>query len=343
MNIAVITVTENGVRLAETIREKLSSEFEVKIFCFGKYPASEGECFDSIGRLTGKIWGEFGALVFISACGIAVRAIAPFVKSKLSDPAVIAADDSGRFAVSLLSGHIGGGNRLAEIIGECIGAVPVITTATDNSGRFSPDMFAKANDLAIMDMETAKLIAAASLRGEVIGLYSDIPLKNIPKELLGKNDKYGICISHYAEKKPFDITLSLIPKNLVIGAGCRKNADPDELEKLILETLSDSGLSPLGIRFLATVDIKKDEPAIISFAKKYGAELRTFTAEELSAAEGVFSSSEFVKKTVGVDNVCERSAAACGGDIIVPKVKGNGVTCAVGVVPVSADFERRAL
>lgn len=343
MKIAVINITENGARIAETIREMIPSEFEIKIFCFGKYPASAGECFDNIYELTEKIWGEFGALVFISACGIAVRAIAPFVRSKLSDPAVIAVDDSGRFAVSLLSGHMGGGNGLAEIIGEMIGAVPVITTATDNSGRFSPDMFAKANDLAIADMEAAKLIAAASLRGEVIGLYSDFPCENIPDGLIGNNDKYGICISHDVKKKPFDMTLRLIPKNLVVGAGCRKNADPIELEKLILETLSGAGLSPLGLHFLATADIKKDEPAMASFAEKYGAELRTFTAEELSAVEGDFSSSEFVKNAVGVDNVCERSAAACGGDIIVPKVKGNGVTCAVGILPFSADFERRAL
>lgn len=343
MKIAVITVTQNGAKIAETIRDKILSDFEVKIFCFNKYPASGGQCFDNIGELTKKIWVEFGALVFISACGIAVRAIAPFIRSKLSDPAVIAVDDSGRFAVSLLSGHIGGGNRLAEIISELIGAVPVITTATDNSGRFSPDMFAKANGLAIADMEAAKLIAAASLRGEIIGLYSDIPCKNIPEGLIGNNDKYGICISHDVKKKPFDVTLNLIPKNLVIGAGCRKNVSHDELEKFILETLSKAGLSPLGIRFIATADIKKEEPAMISFAEKYGAELRTFTAEELSAVEGDFSASEFVKNAVGVDNVCERSAAACGGKIIVSKVKGNGVTCAVGVTPFSADFERRAL
>ncbi|MGN1100894.1 MAG: cobalt-precorrin 5A hydrolase [Huintestinicola sp.] len=342
MKIAVITLTENGVKIAETIREKISSEFEVKIFCFEKYPASGGECFDNIGRVTEKIWYEFGALVFISACGIAVRAIAPFVRSKLSDPAVIAVDDSGRYAVSLLSGHIGGGNRLAEIIGEIIGAVPVITTATDNSGRFSPDMFAKANDLAIENIETAKHIAAASLRGEIIGLFSDIPCMNIPYGIMGKSKKYGICISQDIHKKPFDVTLRLIPKNLAVGVGCRKNVKPDELEMLILETLSDAGLSPLGIRFLATVDIKKHEPAIVAFAAKYDAELRTFTAEELSAVNGDFSASNFVKNAVGVDNVCERSVAACGGNIIVRKVKGNGVTCAVGLVPVSADFERRA-
>lgn len=343
MKIAVIIVTENGAKIAEIIRDKISPEFDVKIFCFNKYPTSGGELFDKLADIIEKIWREFGGIVFICACGIAVRAIAPLVRSKLSDPAVISVDDSGRFAVSLLSGHLGGGNRLAEIVGGIIGAVPVITTATDNSGRFSPDMFAKANKLAIEDMEAAKLIAAASLRGEVIGLYSDIPCRNIPEGLMGKNDKYGICISHDMKKKPFDVTLRLIPKNLVVGAGCRKNADPGEFEKHILRTLADNDISPLGIRFLATLDIKKEEPAIIAFTEKYGAELRPFSAEELSAVMGDFSSSEFVKNAVGVDNVCERSAAACGGDIIVSKVKWNGVTCAVGVLPFSADFERRAL
>lgn len=232
MKIAIITVTENGGKIAEVIRKKVSSEFEVKIFCYKKFLVTGGECFDNLGDITEKIWGEFGGIVFICACGIAVRAIAPFVRSKLSDPAVIAVDDSGRFAVSLLSGHLGGANRLAEIIGEIIGAVPVITTATDNSGRFSPDMFAKANGLAIADMEAAKLIAAASLRGEIIGLYSDFPCENIPELLIGKSEKYGVCISHDVKKNPFDVTLNLIPKNLVNGVEYKYYEQESRLSEL---------------------------------------------------------------------------------------------------------------
>mgnify|MGYP004624348601 FL=1 len=338
MKIAVIAVTENGYKLASQIREKLP---DTEIFIYQKYAVSGEKSFEKIGELTGRLWNKYDAIVFISACGIAVRTIAPFVRSKLTDPAVIAADDSGHFAVSLLSGHIGGANELAEKIGGIIGAVPVITTATDNSGRFSPDLFAKANDLAIENMEAAKLVAAASLRGEVIGLYSDYPCQNIPERLIGKSGNCGICISSDISKKPFDTTLRLIPKNIVVGAGCRKNADFCDLEKYILRTLSNEGLSVMGLKILATIDIKKDEPAMKEFAEKYGLELCTFTASELSAVSGEFDESEFVKNTVGVGNVCERSAAACGADIIVHKTKGDGVTCAVGVLPFSVDFQRK--
>ena len=338
MKTAVIAVTENGYKLAAKVREKLP---DTEIFIYRKYAVAGEKSFDKIGELAGRLWNEYDALVFISACGIAVRAIAPFVRSKLTDPAVVAADDSGHFAVSLLSGHLGGANELAEKIGGIIGAVPVITTATDNGGRFSPDMFAKANDLAIENMEAAKLIAAASLRGEVIGLYSDHPCKNIPQKLIGNSRKFGICISSDISKKPFETTLRLIPKNIVIGAGCRKNAAPCDLESHILHTLSDAGLSVSGLKILATIDIKKDETAMKEFAEKYGLELRTFTASELSAVSGEFDESEFVKNTVGVGNVCERSAAACGAEIIVRKTKGSGVTCAVGVLPFSVDFERK--
>lgn len=343
MKIALITVSEKGGKLAEVIRGGISSCHETKIFCFCRYPLSGGECFEDIGVLTEKIWGEFDGLVFICACGIAVRAIAPFVRSKLTDPAVIAADDCGRFSVSLLSGHIGGGNELAEIIGNIIGAVPVITTATDRGGRFSPDLFAKANGLVIGDMKAAKLIAAASLDGEMIGLFSDYPCENIPRELIGDSRKYGICISSDVRKKPFETTLNLIPKNLAVGAGCRKNASPEELISLISRTIENSGLSLSAVRYIATVDIKKNEPAILAAVKKFSAQLRTFSAEELDSVEGDFTPSEFVKNTVGTDNVCERSAAVCGGEIIVPKTKGCGVTCAVGMLPFSADFERRRL
>jgi len=338
MKIAVIAVTENGYKLASKIRERLP---DTEIFIYKKYAVAGEKCFEKIGDVTGRLWNKYDAIVFISACGIAVRAIAPFVRSKLTDPAVIAADDSGHFAVSLLSGHLGGANELADKIGGIIGAVPVITTATDNSGRFSPDMLAKANGLAIEDMKAAKFVAAASLRGEVIGLYSDYPCKNIPEKLIGTNGKCGICISSDISKNPFETTLRLIPQNIVIGAGCRKNAAPCDLEAHILHTLSEAGLSAMGLKALATIDIKKDEPAMKEFADKYGLELRTFTVSELSAVSGEFDESEFVKNTVGVGNVCERSAAACGADIIVHKTKGDGVTCAVGVLPFSVNFQRK--
>lgn len=336
MKTAVISVTENGYKLALKIREKLP---DAELFIYKKYAVSGEKSFEKIGELTGRLWNEYDALVFISACGIAVRAIAPFVRSKFTDPAVIAADDSGHFAVSLLSGHIGGANGLAEKIGGMIGALPVITTATDNSGRFSPDMFAKANGLAIENAEAAKLVAAASLRGEIIGLYSDYPCENIPERLIGKGGSCGMCISSDITKKPFETTLRLIPKNIVIGAGCRKNASFSDLETHILKTLSDAGLSLWGLKLLATIDIKKDEPAMKKFAEKYGLELRTFSASELLAVSGDFDESEFVKSTVGVGNVCERSAAACGAEIVVRKSKGNGVTCAVGLLPFKADFK----
>ncbi|MBQ5331924.1 MAG: cobalt-precorrin 5A hydrolase [Oscillospiraceae bacterium] len=340
MNIALITLTENGGRIAADIQSRLPEFYKAKIFCFHKYPVSGGEVFDSVGVLTEKLWGNYDGLVFICACGIAVRSIAPFIRSKLTDPAIVAVDDSGRFAVSLLSGHIGGGNELAEIIGEIIGAVPVITTATDNRGRFSPDIFAKANGLVIGDMEAAKLIAAASLQGQMIGLYSDYPCRNNPSELIGDSGRFGICISSDASKKPFEATLNLIPKNIVVGVGCKKNTPPEVLHSHILKCLEDNGLSISGIRFLATVDIKENEPAILNFAEKYGIEMRTFSAEKLNLIKGDFSASEFVKSSVGTDNVCERSAAACGAKIIVPKTRGNGVTCAVGMLPFEADFER---
>ncbi|MCI7768639.1 MAG: cobalt-precorrin 5A hydrolase [Oscillospiraceae bacterium] len=337
MNIALICLTEKGGEIAVKIKSRFSDSH---IFCFYKYPVSGGEDFDSVGELAKKLWEAYDGLVFICACGIAVRALAPLISSKLTDPAVIVVDDCGRFAVSLLSGHIGGGNELAKVIGNIIGAVPVITTATDGRGRFSPDMFAKANGLAIGDMEAAKLIAAASLGGQKIGLYSDYLCRNIPAELIGDNDRFGICISSDITKKPFDVTLNLIPKNLVVGAGCRKDISPEVLCAHILKCLEDNGLSVSGVRFLATVDIKKNEPAMLAFSEKFGIETRCFSAEELNLLKGDFSSSEFVKSTVGTDNVCERSAAACGGTIIVPKTMGKGVTCAVGLLPFEADFER---
>jgi cobalt-precorrin 5A hydrolase len=269
--------------------------------------------------------------------------IAPHIISKTTDPAVISVDEQGKFAVSLLSGHIGGGNALAEKIAGIIGAVPVITTATDIGKKFSPDSFACANGLHILETDIAKDIAAAVVNGEKIGIFSDYPYVNLPHEFFGDSAENGISISCDTAKIPFKNTLHLVPKNIIIGVGCRKNTDSDLLSEFILNMLKVNDIPLYRVVGMHTIDIKKDETAILNFADRNNIPLKFYSAKELMQVEGEFSHSAFVAKITGADNICERSAAVGGNTLIVRKHAENGMTFAAAESEIILDFERKIL
>ncbi len=334
MKAAIISITENGGKLSR----KIADSIECERYMFYKH-ADGAEVFSDLKKLVGDIFSKYDALVFICACGIAVRAAAPHIVSKMTDPAVIVIDDSGRFAVPILSGHVGGANALAKKIAQIIGAVPVITTATDSGGKFSPDSFAMANSLHISDVSAAKEIAAAVLDGEKIGLVCDHTAINIPEQYFGKNTRVGIYIGR-EDKKPFDITLRLIPKNISVGIGCKRGTDPKRLSEFIRDTMAQNNLPLYRIGGVHTIDLKKDEPAVIEFCRKNKIPLIFHSARELNAAPGEFIGSEFVKKITGTDNVCERAAVCGGGRIIIKKTARGGMTFAAAEEDVLIDFAR---
>ncbi|MBR0481561.1 MAG: cobalt-precorrin 5A hydrolase [Firmicutes bacterium] len=284
---------------------------------------------------------EADALIFCCASGIAVRAIAPWVKSKTTDPAVIVTDELANFVIPLLSGHIGGANELASYIADELGSTPVVTTATDIHGLFAVDVFATKNHLKIKSMKLAKDVSAELLSGEPIGFKSDCPYEGkLPKGLTEGDADLGICISKDPDKKPFPRTLKLVPQIYTAGIGCRKDKDPGELEEFFLRKLSENGITVDELRCIASIDLKKDEEGLKSLSKKYKIPFVCFTADELMKAEGEFSSSAFVANTTGVDCVCERAAAVSGAkEIIVKKQAENGMTFALGKYEEVISFE----
>ena len=339
MRVAVISVTRKGNLISRKIAENISADCDR--YVYEKIPDKGAEAYGSMRKITEQCFAVYDGIVFVCACGIAVRMIAPYVASKLSDPAVIAVDEGGRFAVSLLSGHIGKANALTERIAEIIGATAVITTATDVGGKFSPDSFAVANNLHICEYELAKLIAAEIIDGGSIGFYSDFECKNVPD--FSRNGKLGICISHSTGKAPFEQTLHLVPRNVVVGVGCRKNTDTADFERFVISQLEANGLSIHCVSQIGTIDLKKDERAILSFAEKYEIPLNFYSSEQLANVKGEFDSSDFVAKITGVDNVCERSAMMCGKRLTVKKQAMNGMTFAAAEMPIDIDFDRRVL
>lgn len=344
MTVSIISITKNGRILSQKIYDNLIEKYSVKRYTFHKNCDENSVSFSDINSITADVFDKSEAIVFVCACGIAVRSIAPFIKSKATDPAVLVIDDTGRFVIPILSGHLGGANAFAKAVAEKTGAVPVITTATDIGGKFSPDSFAKANNLLISNLISAKEIASAVLKNEKIGLVSDYECKNIPSEISAhKQCRTGICISADTARKPFEITLNLVPKNIVIGVGCKRGTPYFTIEKHISDSLLVAGMNVQRLCGVATIDIKADEKGLLEFCEKYGLKLFTYTAQELMKTDGIFTKSEFVLSQTGTDNVCERSVVRHGAKLIMPKMSGNGVTVAAGEVQFEADFERGIL
>ncbi|MBR6982707.1 MAG: cobalt-precorrin 5A hydrolase [Ruminococcus sp.] len=344
MNIALISLTEKGRVLSERLAE-LSHGHTVRRYCFHSHTDENAVPFTDLSALTADLFSACDALVFVCACGIAVRVIAPHIRSKTEDPAVIVIPDSGSHVIPILSGHIGGANALSRRIAALIGSEAVITTSTDTGGLFSPDSFAKANGLTITDMSAAKRIAALITDGKKVGLCCEYPHGELPEGLIRDKDcTHGIYIGKNIKSTPFDDILRLIPRDVVLGIGCRKNTPFDAIENAVLHVLASADIPVERLYAAASADLKKNEEGLLQFCEKYSLPLYTYTAEELMSADGEFTASEFVRSVTGADNVCERSAVLCsGGKLIVRKQALNGVTVAAAERPVSIDFERSIL
>lgn len=331
MKIRTVSFSTNGCRTALRIKEGLKDD-DVECWCKTNadslgIPVIEGPT----SKWTGRMFPKSDALVFIGAVGIAVRYIAPYIESKDTDPAIICLDEHGKYCIPLLSGHIGGANRLALRIAEVLRSEPVITTATDINGKFSVDVFATDNRLRIIRLVDAKEASARILHGGFIGFRADVEYEGkLPEGLTpAETGDFGICISRDGQA-PFDRTLRLVPMDITIGVGCRRDTPSEKLKAFVDETLKAQGISPMRIYGVASIDLKKDEKAIHDLAKGLKTQAVFYTADELLALEGEFSSSEFVKSVTTVDCVCERSAVKLsGGELIMKKTAKDGMTLAL--------------
>ncbi len=236
-------------------------------------------------------------IIFVGAVGICVRKIAPFLKSKVTDPAVICIDDSGKFVIPVLSGHIGGANTVANFLAEKLGALPVITTSTDIHQKWAFDVWALKQGFDLKKIGNQK---------EISKFIQKINSKSLNDEKL-----------------------------FSVGIGCKKNTNDEKLFDFVKETFFQKNLPFHLIKSICSIDVKKDEKAILNLAKRLDSEVNFYSKDELNKLKGNFSESEFVKNIVGVDCVCERSAAKKQFDdegsfvIIIKKIAKEGMTLSV--------------
>lgn len=292
----------------------------------------------SVGDWAREQMEEKNTLLFIGACGIAVRAIAPCITDKLHDSPVLVMDEGGEYIIPILSGHVGGANELAVEIAAKTGAVPVITTATDRTGRFAVDLFAKKNGLHITCKNGIARISAKVLAGKEITMSVETghlngtakPPDGIRIVPYPPEETVDVLVT--AEEKDLEACLHLKPKEYIIGMGCRRGKETERIEDLIARSMEEVGIRKDQVFALASIDRKKEEKGFLTWSRKERIPYLVFSAQELQQVEGDLHSSAFVKEQVGIDNVCERAALrACGegGRLVYGKHAEDGMTIAI--------------
>ena len=343
MKVSMMALSRTGRDTGEKLRKKLEEMgMEVSFAKKSKYIPDSTEL--SLDEWTAGEFYKTDVMIWVCACGIAVRHIAPYLKSKKTDPAVIVMDECGKFVISLVSGHLGGANELTLKIAELTGSIPVVTTATDMHNLFAVDVFSRKNKCEIRNMTAAKEVSAALLAGKNVGFYSEFPWEGeLPKGLVlcdkngqqitnpGNSPEIGIAVTIYRGTKPFSSTVTIIPKTVVLGMGCRRAKEPEGIFKAAQEVLSKNQIYLDAIDKIVSIDLKKEEQGLLALSEKWHVPFETYSEEELLNVPGDFTPSVFVKSITGVDNVCERSAVLGSnyGELIQKKNGKDGVTTAL--------------
>ncbi len=338
MKLAVLAFTLRGCATAKKVAALLPEE-DLRLFTLSRFNQEGFAPYTPpLSAFTAPLFTWADALIFIGSTGMAVRAIAPHVRSKKTDPAVLVIEEGGQYVISLLSGHIGGANALARTLSHSLGGTAIVTTATDVNGRFAVDEWAARRGLTISDLGAAKAVSAAILEGDVPFL-SDFPTPTpLPPGLIpGESGPVGVYLGIHP-RKPFQTTLTLIPKILRLGIGCRRGTPSAAIAAAVDQTLTAHDLLPQAIGRVATIDLKATEPGLLAFCRERGLILTCHSASELSAVPGDFTPSAFVAQVTGVDNVCERAAALSGGRLLISKTALSGVTVAVAEEPWGGTF-----
>jgi cobalt-precorrin 5A hydrolase len=285
------------------------------------------------------------------ASGIVVRMIAPLLEGKDQDPAIVVMDDAGRFAVSLLSGHLGGANRLAEQCALASGATAVITTATDVHELPSFDMLAKELGWVIDDLSRVKILNCLLLEGREIGVVD--PTGQVERYVSGRgklscHSDYHSALHCNAAGYLFVTNrvipsecaspnlLILRPRNLVLGIGCNSGTASEEIEEVVLANLEKLSLSPKSICCLASAAAKRSEPGLLAFAKKYRISTTFYESAELNSVPSPSPPSAHAYEAIGAAGVAEPAAllASGNGTLLLNKVKSGNVTLAIAEIQV---------
>lgn len=360
---AVYAITRHGIGIAEKLLGELAdADLFVSEKLLGKAPASAKPLPLPMGPLLADAFPAYDCHIFLISVGAVVRMIAPLLKNKKVDPAVVCVDDAARFSICVLSGHVGRGNVFCERVAAALGATPVVTTASDAIGTLTVDILGRELGWTLDDPDrnvtrgcAAVVNAAPVLFVQEAGEPSFWPLdRPLPDGVLYQTTLEGVDPRAYeilliasdrdlSASHPAHVANAVIyrPKSLVLGIGCDRGTPADLIERGVRELLGQRGLVLACVKELATIDKKLDEPGLLALSQKYGWPLRAYSAAELDAVPGIENPSETVKKYVGTRGVSEPAALLCAGSaqLFVPKSSytepgaGRSMTLAVARIP----------
>lgn len=347
MKLAIIAITRGGARLGARLKE---SAVDADLFVAAKFVAEAGATArpftGELRELVGRLWTAYQGFVFIMATGIVVRLIAPHLEAKDRDPAVVVVDEAGRFAISLLSGHLGGANELARDVAELLGGEAVITTATDVNELPSFDLLAKEEGWVIDDLGQVKRLNALLLAGEEIAVVD--PSGRVAARFAGRGQLSShanfvtalqsgaagfvfVTNRHLPPQAQSKNLLVLRPKNLVLGIGCNRGTTVEEVTEVVSAQLKYLFLSLRSVALIGSAVAKREEAGLLAFAERHDIPLRFFESAELNAVAVPSSPSVHALAAIGANGVAEPAAllAAGRGRLLLKKVKSGNVTLAV--------------
>jgi precorrin-4 C11-methyltransferase len=356
---AIITLTKSGAELGMQLKNRLS---HACLYVPEKLGIKRKGCSSfamDLRTLCGELFNHYESLIFIMATGIVVRTLSTFLTHKSSDPAVVVVDEKGRFAVSLISGHLGGANELARRVASITDGTPVVTTATDVQGIVALDLLAQRLECHKIDFNGLKRCTYALLQGEKVGIYPNLMRPYLSmggkgnlvfyktvKDLLNSDCRYKIIVSPkrvekgLAENIEKDGVIVLHPRNLVVGIGCNRGTSSTEIENTVKSFFNKWGLSFHSIKKVATVDLKSCEKGLISFARTHNFAIDFFTPPQLNGVSCPTPPSKHSLKAIGSTGVCEPAALLGAGvkTLLYPKAKTPNVTIAVAEIPLERFF-----
>ncbi len=360
---AIYAITSHGVGIAEKLLAALpDADLFVSEKFLARAPASARPLPLPMGPLLAETFTAYDCHVHIISVGAVVRMIAPLLQNKKVDPAIVCVDDAARFAICVLSGHVGRGNAFTERVAGILGAQAVITTASDARGTLTVDILGRELGWTLdhPDRNVTRGCAAVVNEAPVLFVQESGEPHWWPEEKpLPKNIQYAasldntdpgqfeillivtdrnICKSHPVH---FENAVIYRPKSLVLGLGCDRDTPAELLERGVKSLLEKHGLVLACVREIASIDVKKDEPALLRLAKKMDWPLRLFSAAELDAVENIENPSEIVKRHVQTRGVAEPAAllASKAEKLLTPKQiytevgAGRSMTLAVARIP----------
>lgn len=347
MRIAIIAITRNGARLGTRL---VNGFADSKLFVLRKYSGQAGKGaipFDmELRQLVTDLWPDCEGFVFIMATGIVVRLIAPHLEGKETDPAVVVMDDAGKFAISLLSGHLGGANELACKCAFLTGSREVITTATDANGLPSFDMLAKEEGWVIEDISRVKDLNALLLDNGEIAVVDptgrvrpffhgtgNLTFHETYVDAFESSARGYLFITnrHLPPQAQSSELLLLRPRNLVLGIGCNSGTSAEEVEEVVNASMKRMFLSIKSVRCIATASAKRNEKGLLAFAAKNEIPVEFYESDELNNVAVPSPPSQHAMEAIGATGVAEPAAilASGKGRLLLKKVKSGNVTLAI--------------